>query len=775
MDERSLRLLEFPKVRERLLALAVTAMGKDRAQACGPSGDPDEVRRSQQETDEAVRVLAIGTVPLRGTTDLRPTLHRAQIGSILSPADFLTVRATLMTVRDCRACLLSRRDQGPTLADLAGQMATFDSLEAAIRATVADDGTIPDSASDTLARCRREQRTIQGRLRERLEELVRGPLARMLQDPLITMRGERYVVPVRQEYRGEFPGVLHDQSASGATAFMEPLALVPLGNQLRALEAAERNEITKLLLELSAQVAAEAEPVAYALDALGVVDFAIAKALLAQEMDAVRPGIRTDGVLRLLRARHPLLRGEVVPIDISLGEEFTMLVVTGPNTGGKTVTLKTVGLLTLMAQAGLHLPAADGSEITVFPQVLADIGDEQSIEQSLSTFSSHMGAIVAILRQLRGPALVLLDEIGAGTDPTEGVALARALIEYLHAQGVRTIVTTHYNELKALAYFHPGIQNASVEFDIQTLRPTYRVLIGVPGRSNALTIASRLGLGEAIVDQAKTFLSPHEVAIDKVLSDIEADRRAYEWELSEAATQRRAAEAARARYEQELEKIREGRKKILAQAREEAHALLERTRREIAAMLDTFKSAARPAALQDVQQRLREVAEPWVEPPLEVPAGEGLTVVHPGQQVFVVPLNVTGTVRAGPDAHGEVEVESGVLRVRVSVGALRSIPAADVASPPVLVESAMGAPSDVPLSIDVRGQTVDEAIPAIDHYLDEAVWAGLPQVTIIHGKGMGILRQAVGEFLRRHPHVRTFRLGERGEGETGVTIVELKG
>jgi DNA mismatch repair protein MutS2 len=680
-----------------------------------------------------------------------------------------------MTFRDCRACLLSRRDQGPTLAYLASQMATFDSLEAAIRRTVADDGTIPDSASDTLARCRREQRTIQGRLRERLEELVRGPLARMLQDPLITMRGERYVVPVRQEYRGEFPGVLHDQSASGATAFMEPLVLVPLGNQLRALEAAARDEIAKLLLALSAQVAAEAEPIAYALDALGVMDFAIAKALLSQEMDAVSPGIRTDGVLRLLRARHPLLRGEVVPIDISLGEEFTTLVVTGPNTGGKTVTLKTVGLLTLMAQAGLHLPAADGSEITVFPQVLADIGDEQSIEQSLSTFSSHMGAIVAILRQVRGPALVLLDEIGAGTDPTEGVALARALIEYLHAQGVRTIVTTHYNELKALAYLHPGIQNASVEFDIQTLRPTYRVLIGVPGRSNALTIASRLGLDEAIVDQAKTFLSPHEVAIDKVLSDIEADRRAYEWELSEAATQRRAAEAARARYEQELEKVREGRKKILAQAREEAKALLERTRREIASLLDTFKSAARPAALQEAQQRLREVAEPWAEPPLEVPLGEGLTEVHPGQQVFVVPLNVTGTVRSDPDARGEVEVESGVLRVRVSVGALRSVSAPQVESPGTPTESAIGAPSDVAVSIDVRGQTVDEAIPAVDHYLDDAVRAGLPQVTIIHGKGMGILRQAVGEFLRRHPNVKTFRLGERGEGKTGVTVVELKG
>lgn len=777
MDERTLRVLEFPKVRDQLAALTVTTIGRERASALHPSTDADEARRWQQETSEAVVVLAEGPVPLRGTTDLRDALRRAQIGSVLTATEFLAFRDTLAAIRQCRAWLSSRRDRAPLLAGLAGQMAAFDALEEGIGRTVAADGTIPDSASDDLGRIRREQQTVHGRLQERLEEVVRGPFARMLQEPLITTRGERYVVPVKQEYKGHFPGVLHDQSASGATVFMEPLALVPLGNRIRELEVAEREEIARLLRALTARVGAQADEIGRALEALGWVDFAVAKALLAQEMGAAAPRIRTDGALRFLRARHPLLSGEVVPVDVWLGEKFTTLVVTGPNTGGKTVTLKTIGLLTLMGQAGLHIPAAEGSEVNVFPQVFADIGDEQSIEQSLSTFSSHMGAIVGILSKVRGTALVLLDEIGAGTDPTEGVALARALIEYLHAQGIRTVVTTHYNELKALAYLHAGIQNASVDFDAQTLRPTYRLLIGVPGRSNALTIASRLGLSQAIVDHAKTFLAPQEVAIDRILSDIEADRRAYEWELSEATNLRREAEAARARYEAELGKAREERKKAVARIRDEADALLARTRREVTAILETLKTSTRPEAVQEARNQLSQLAEAWEEQvPPEVPPGDPLTTVQPGQQVFVVPLNRSGTVRAVADARGEVEVESGALRVRVSISALRAIEATPIEkSEPILRSVERPSVPAVSPSIDVRGQTVDEAIPRIDSYLDEAALGGLDRVTIIHGKGTGALRRGVHEFLVTHPHVQGFRLGERGEGDSGVTLVDLKG
>ncbi len=777
MDERTLRVLEFPKVRSRLAALTVTAVGRELASTLHPSADSDEVRRWQEETREAVAVLTEGPVPLRGTTDLRDVLHRSQIGSMLTPTEFLAIRDTLATIRQCRAHLSSRRDRAPWLAEVAGQMVVSHALEEAIRRTVADDGTIPDAASNELARIRREQRTVDSRLRERLDDVLRGPLARMLQDPLITTRGERYVVPVRQEFKGQFPGVLHDQSASGATVFMEPLALVPLGNRVRELEVLEREEVTRLLRDLSARVGAQAEEVGHSLEALGRVDFAVAKALLAQEMAAVAPRIRTDGIVRFPRARHPLLMGEVVPIDVWLGEEFTTLVVTGPNTGGKTVTLKTVGLLTVMGQAGLHLPAAEGAEVNVFPQVFADIGDEQSIEQSLSTFSSHMGAIVEILDQLRGPALVLLDEIGAGTDPTEGVALARALIEHLHGLGVRTVVTTHYNELKALGYQHPGIQNASVDFDEQTLRPTYRLLIGVPGRSNALNIASRLGLSETIVDQAKRSLGSQEVAIDRILSDIEADRRAYEWELSEAASRRREAEQARAHYEAELEKARDEQRKALAKVREEAEALLARTRREVATIIETLKTSTRPQAVQDARDQLRQLAQAWEERvPPGVPPGDPLTSVQPGQQVFVVPLNQPGTVRAVADGRGEVEVESGALRLRVSISALRTVGATPLRKPEP-AERAVEHPSvrAVSPSIDVRGQTVDEAIPKIDHYLDEAALTGLSSVTVIHGKGTGALRRGVHEFLATHPHVGAFRLGERGEGNSGVTIVDLKG
>ena len=509
----------------------------------------------------------------------------------------------------------------------------------------------------------------------------------------------------------------------------------------------------------------------------------------------------------------------MVPIDVWLGEEFTTLVITGPNTGGKTVTLKTIGLLTLMAQAGLHLPADEGSEINVFPQVFADIGDEQSIEQSLSTFSSHMGAIAGILNQLgdssspsplegegrvRGPAsaLILLDEIGAGTDPTEGVALARSLIEHLHQLGVRTAVTTHYNELKALAYTHPGIQNASVEFDADTLRPTYRLLIGIPGRSNALSIAERLGLDAQIVERARDLLGPEVVAIDRVLSDIEADRKAYEYELAEASRHRQEASALRTRAEQELDRLRAERRLAAARLREEADALLIHARREVEAIVASLRAGSGSQAVQEARARLRHLAEELASKAQvdASPPGEPLAEVTPGQTVYVVPLNRTGTVLAVADSRDEIEVETGAMRVKVRLSALRApyqldpqrgsgdqqpgkssgtgraAPTAPVSPAPTPIGSGTRAsdlPRPVPTSLSLRGMTVDEAIPILDKYLDEAFVAGLRRVTIVHGKGTGALRKAVHDFLKNHPHVKSYRLGGKGEGETGATIVEL--
>ena len=775
MDDRTVRILEFPKIRDRLVHQTVTAAGRDRAEALLPSGDPDAVRAALEETSEAQALMRDGEVPLRGTADIRDAVRRAAIGSALDAQELLAIRDTLHTIRQCKGYVTARREPAPGLASLAGTMTTFEALEEAIRRTVADDGSIPDSASGDLARLRREQRTTQARMREKLDDLIRGPYARMLQDAIITSRGERYVVPVRQEFKGVFPGVLHDQSSSGATVFMEPLAVVPLGNRLRELEIQEREEVTRLLRELSARVGEASPEIRRSYEVLGQIDFAVAKAALAGAMRAGRPGLRGDGALRFVAARHPLLAGTVVPIDVRLGEEFTTLVITGPNTGGKTVTLKTIGLLTLMAQAGLFIPAADGSEAAVFPQVFADIGDEQSIEQSLSTFSSHMGAIAAILGRISGRALVLLDEIGAGTDPTEGVALARALIEHLHARGCRTVVTTHFNELKSLAYSQPGIQNASVEFDPETLAPTYRLRIGLPGRSNALIIAARLGLDPSVVARGRTLLGTKAVEIDRILSDIESDCRAYEWELEQAARARREADILRERAQAEVARLQAERRKILARAREEAETLLVRARREIEGVLERLKSSGDAAAVRAARTALRAVADELQaveESPSE--AGQALTDVSPGQPVYIVSLKRTGTVLTVPDAKREVDVDAGGIRVRVGVEGLRAAPSAGdrPAHPPVRTGD-IGVGPPVPRSLNLRGETVDDALVRLDKYLDDAFVAGAGTVTIVHGKGTGALRKAVHDFLGRHPHVRAFRLGERGEGESGATIVEL--
>lgn len=777
MDERTIRILEFPKIRDGLAGKAVTAAGRERAETLLPAVDAHAVRSGLDETGEAIALMAGAEVPLRGTSDIRDALQRAAIGSTLDPQDLLGIQDTLHTMRQCKGFVQARAEQAPGLADLARSMGTFEGLENAIQRTVADDGSIPDSASSDLGRIRRERRITHTRMREKLEDLVRGQYARMLQDPIITSRGDRYVVPVRQEFKGAFPGLLHDQSSSGATAFMEPLAVVPLGNRLRELEIEEREEIARLLRELSERIGEASPEIRRSYEALGQVDFAVAKALLAEAMRATKPALREDGALKFLQARHPLLTGGVVPIDVRLGDEFTTLVITGPNTGGKTVTLKTLGLLTLMAQAGLYVPAAEGSEAAVFPQVFADIGDEQSIEQSLSTFSSHMGAIVGILKQVQRRALVLLDEIGAGTDPTEGVALARALIERLHAREIRTVVTTHYNELKSLAYTHQGIQNASVEFDTETLRPTYRLLIGLPGRSNALVIASRLGLDPAVVEKARRLLGTKAVEIDRILTDIEADRKAYEFELAQAGRLREEADTLRLRSEGELERLRTERKKILARVREDAEAMLARARREVDAIIERLRGAGTVPSVQEARAslgRLREELERAAEVP-EAEEGEPLTDAQPGQPVFIVSLRRAGTVLTAPDPKGEVEVEAGGMRVKVGLAGLRTSAPPRESSPAdgLLRQGDISIAEPVPMSLSLRGDRVDEAIPKLDKYLDEAFVARLAKVTIIHGKGTGALRKAVHEFLSRHPYVKAYRLGERGEGEAGATVVEL--
>ncbi|MGQ0550791.1 MAG: endonuclease MutS2 [Armatimonadota bacterium] len=785
-DERTLRVLEYPRIISALAEGTVTAMGRDHALRLVPFRDADAVLAALQETTEAVALAAEpGGIPVRGARDLAPAAGRAASGGMLEPQELLEVAQTLEVTRQTHAFLRARREQAPRLALIGARLTPLPDLEAAINRALDDQGRVRDDASPELRRIRGEARDVERRLRAALEALVHDPAyARYLQEPLVTSRGDRFVIPVKAEHRGQFPGIVHDASGSGATLFMEPLATVPLGNRRRELEAAEREEILRILQHLSAMVGEHASALRANGEALGELDLAAAKAALAARLRAVPPDVRNDGVLMLREARHPLLvllRGDaaVVPIDVDLGEMFTTLVVTGPNTGGKTVALKTMGLLVLMAQAGLHIPTAPRSAVAVFEQVHADIGDEQSIEQNLSTFSSHMSAIVEILRRLTPPALVLLDEVGAGTDPTEGVALARAIIETLHRRGVRTVVTTHYNELKMLASVSTGIENASVEFDPETLQPTYRLLIGLPGRSNAMVIAERLGLDRSIVAEARAHVAPEHAAIERVLEDLTRDRQAAERDREEAALALQAAEAAEERWTTEAERLRAERRRLVAEARAASEKIVEQTRRRLDGVLAEVRAANTEAAVRAARDHLRDVLEslPAAEPP--APPGPPLESVVAGQTVYVAPLGRVGVVRAGPDARGEVEVEVGALRTRVPAAALRGAPAQG--TPPVPVQAARRAADaveipvapDVPSSLNVVGQTVDEALLHLDRYLDEAVRARLPQVTIIHGKGTGRLRRAVHDFLRSHPHARQFRLGERGEGDEGATVITL--
>ncbi|MDR7483911.1 MAG: endonuclease MutS2 [Armatimonadota bacterium] len=780
VDQRTLRVLEFPKILEALVEATVTPMGRALALALRPTADADAVRAAQQETAEAVRLTAEGEIPLRGARDLDDVVTRADAGAVLEPADLQDVAQTLEVTKRVAGFLRTHRARAPRLAERADLLTPLPDLEGEIARTFDERGEMRDDASPDLRRIREGLREADRRLREALERVLRDPvLSRYLQEALVTTRSQRFVVPVKAEHRNQFPGIVHDVSASGATLFMEPVALVPLGNRRRELEAAEREEILRILRRLSAAVGEAAGVLRRNGRLLGALDLAVAKAALAARLRASAPEVRTDGVLRLHQARHPVLvltRGDesVVPIDVTLGESFTTLVITGPNTGGKTVALKTIGLLVLMAQAGLQIPALDGSAVPVFARVCADVGDEQSIEQNLSTFSSHMGAIVQMLRRVEPPALVLLDEVGAGTDPTEGVALARAIIERLHRTGAHTVVTTHYNELKMLASTEPGIENASVEFDAETLQPTYRLRIGLPGRSNALIIAERLGLDPAIVAAARSHLGPDQAAIEHVLADLTRDRLEAERDRADAAAARKQAEEAQRRLEAEVERLRAERRQLLAEARRAAEAIVEQTRRRLEAVMAEVRAARTEAAVRRAREHLRQVVEalPTAEPP--APAGEPVDRVEVGQAVFVTPLGRAGVVRRGPDDHGEVEVEVGRLRTRVPREALRRAPAE--ARREVGRDDAVEVPAQpaVPLSLDVRGQTADEAVLAVDRYLDEAVRARLPQVTVIHGKGTGALRRALHDFLRGHPHVRAFRLGGRGEGEDGATVITLE-
>lgn len=614
----------------------------------------------------------------------------------------------------------------------------------------------------------------------------------MLQDQVVTIRNQRYCVPVKQEYRSSFPGMIHDQSATGATIFIEPMAVVEMNNQLKECQVQEIAEIEKILKELSGLVMEHLDVLEANLSLLTQLDFIFAKGQLSLSMQGTEPTFNQEGYLYIKKARHPLLDPEkVVPIDIYLGKDFTTLVITGPNTGGKTVSLKTLGLFTLMGQSGLHIPAFDGSELSVFEEVFADIGDEQSIEQSLSTFSSHMTNIVQILEKVTENSLVLFDELGAGTDPTEGAALAMSILQYLHQRQIRTVATTHYSELKVYALSTEGVENASCEFDVNTLRPTYRLLIGVPGKSNAFAISRRLGLPEYIINDAKEFLAHEDVRFEDVITDLEISKKTVRLEQEKAEEYRKEVERLKIQIEEQKRKIQQQKDKILQQAREEARQQLQEAKDEADRIIQEMRKIAKENQLALSQKELEE-GRTQLRKKLGEVEGElaqrafvktsykkPLTNVQPGQEVFLIAFNQRASVLSQPDDKGEVMVQAGIIKMKVHISQLTlpDRPKEDKKKGSYGIRTAgvkAGKSKNISTEIDVRGQMVEEAIENVDKYLDDVYLSKLPQVTIIHGKGTGALRQAIQQHLRRHPLVKSYRLGNFGEGETGVTVVEMK-
>ena len=791
MTERSLRVLEFHKIRAELSKYCVSDMGREKCEALVPTNRIADVRRMQQETEEARVVLTyLGGTPMIPFADVRASLHLAEIGSALSPRALLDISACLRAARAARDALVTDRDNTPMLTANASRLSTNRTLEQAIGDAILSEEEIADRASPELFTIRRKMRSCNERVRERLNGMIHSPTTqKYLQEAIITMRADRYVLPVKQEYRGMVPGIVHDQSATGATIFVEPMAVVEIGNELKQLIASEKAEIDRILRALSAQVAPDAAAIADNLAILAQLDFAFAKASLAREMMACEPKVNDEGRIDIRRGRHPLIDPQkVVPLDIRLGADFTTLIITGPNTGGKTVTLKTTGLFTLMAQSGLQVPAEHGTELAVFDDVFADIGDEQSIEQSLSTFSGHMTNIVSILTQVTPDSLVLFDELGAGTDPTEGAALAQAILSTLLDMHTRTVATTHYSELKEYALTTENVENASVEFDVTTLRPTYRLSIGIPGKSNAFEISRKLGLPEFVIGKAKELLSKEQVRFEDVIANAEYHRQVAEKERQIAEEASREMVAIRNQAEAERRKLEEQRERSIKKAKEEAKRIVENARREsdaIIAELRAMKKAggAQEHEIQRVRKQVDTAQEALADKPEEA-AGEVPKSVKVGDMVHIASMDVDATVMSLPDAKGYLQLKVGMMKMRAQMSDLRTLSSTqklikkeqkkqehkramreqrvDVMTRPVRQE------------LDVRGMALDEAIPEVQKFLDDAMLSSLGEVSIIHGNGTGILRAGIQDCLRRHPCVSSFRLGRYGEGETGVTIVSLK-
>ena len=784
MKERTLRVLEFTKIREMLAEGALTEAGAEKCRSLEPYCDLHEAEAAQAETEEAAVILQYsGGHPMVAFPDIRPALTICEKGGSLSAGMLLSVAELLRASRAARDALVTDRENTPILKAKAEGLFTARNIEKDITDAIISADEIADRASSELMNIRRHLRGAQDRIRDRLNQMIHSAaLQKALQDPIITVRNNRYVLPVRAEFRSSVPGLVHDQSSSGATLFIEPMAAVEMGNELKQWELKEQQEIERILAALSAEVAPYARNLAETEELLADLDFIFAKGLLSRRLVCVSPKLNSEGRLKIIRGRHPLIDPEkVVPTTLWLGEEFNTLVITGPNTGGKTVTLKTVGLFTLMAQAGLQIPADLGTELAVFEQVFADIGDEQSIEQSLSTFSGHMTNIVEIMHEVTPRDLVLFDELGAGTDPTEGAALAQSILTRLLHIGVRTLATTHYSELKAFALTTKGVENASVEFDVETLRPTYRLSIGVPGKSNAFEISRRLGLPENLIDAARKLLSGNAIRFEDVIANAEYHRQVAEKERQLAEEAGRETLRLRNEAEQLRREMEQKREQSLRKAREDAKRIVDQARREsesvIAELKKMKKNAAQDAGgVNELRRRLERESDSLAEGLGQAPADDGKApeTVKPGDQVKILTIGAEGTVLEAPDGKGDVKLQAGAMKFTAPLAQLRLIRQAPAKEKTTVRAKTGMMTRTVKSECDVRGMNLEEALDAVSLYLDEAVLAGLNEVFIIHGKGTGILRSGIQQDLRKNRHVKGFRRGMYGEGEDGVTVVTLK-
>lgn len=789
MNQKALKTLEFDKIIHILTAHAASEGAKEMCRKLVPYDNINDVERAQRETADALRrVYRKGSVSFGGIRDIRGSLKRLEIGGILGMGELLQIMSLLETAGKIRQ--YGQREADDTSRDSLDESFEFldpiPTLASEIRRCILADDEMADDASSALLQIRRSMRQMNDKVHNTLNSMVNGSARSYLQDPVVTMRDGRYCLPVKAEHRSQVPGMIHDQSSTGSTLFIEPMAVIKLNNDFKELLMKEQQEIEKILSVLSEKAAAVTEILAEDYRILTALDFIFARAMMAKDMKATRPIFNTDRQIHIKDGRHPLLDPKkAVPITVRLGDDFDLLIITGPNTGGKTVSLKTVGLFTLMGQAGLHIPAFEGSRLAVFDQVYADIGDEQSIEQSLSTFSSHMTTIVSILKEVTLNSLVLFDELGAGTDPTEGAALATAILDHLHRQGIRAMATTHYSELKVYALATEGVENACCEFDVESLRPTYRLLIGIPGKSNAFAISSRLGLEDFLIEDAKKRINAQDVSFEDMMAELQDSRVKLLNEQEEITRYKSEIRTLRDALQKKQDRIDERKEKILSDAAAQANAILQEAKDYADETMKNFhkfgKASISVKDMEAERARLREkikendsrTANAAPKPKKKLKAA----ALHIGDRVRVLSLNLEGTVSTLPNPKGDLFVQMGILRSQVNINDLEYIGEAENLQKGMTTGGGklrMSKSAAVSTEINLIGMTVDEAIAHLDKYLDDAYLAHVPSVRIVHGKGTGALRTAVHQYLKRYKHIKSFRLGTFGEGDAGVTIAEFK-